>query len=205
VAINGLEAAMAGKSEYVHRYGTASQTMSVRTVDNFATFFVPYLSPGMTLLDVGSGPGTITVGLAEKVKPGRVVGIDIGESEVAKATENAKAKRLANTRFEVMDATALKFKDGEFDAVFTCMTLEHIPDAAGVIREIARVLKPGGVAGLKGGLPSRIVVVPEPKGWRDIKEVYLAVWKAGGGHPEMGLEQLALLKQAGLRSLFIIG
>lgn len=103
---------MTGKSEYVHGYVTASQTMAVRTADNFASFFTSYLTPGMSLLDVGCGPGTITVGLAAKVAPGQVVGIDVGASEVAKAAEHANSLGLKNTRFEVGDATALKFKDG---------------------------------------------------------------------------------------------
>ena len=191
--------------QYVHGYATASQTMALRTADNFATFFTPYISPGMTLLDVGCGPGTITVGLASKVNPGKVVGIDIGSSEVARATDRAKSLGLTNAEFEVMDATSLQFKDGQFDAVFSCMALEHIPDAAGAVREIARVLKPGGVVGLKGGLVSRAVIVPETMAWRELATVYLAVWKAGGGHPEMGLEQLDLVKQAGLAIADVTG
>lgn len=189
---------MTGKNEYVHGYATASRTMSGRTADNFASFFIPHLLPGMSVLDIGCGPGTITVGLAAKISPGQVVGIDIGASEIAKAAELAKSLGLANARFEVRDATALKFIDGEFDAVFSSAALEHIKDAASVVREMARVLKPGGVLGLKGGLPSRRVVVPETPVMIRLGEVYLAVWKAAGGHPEMGLEQIDLVRNAGL-------
>ena len=49
---------------------------SMRTAAENAAFFLPYLRPGLRLLDVGSGPGSITLGLAEAVAPGEAVGIE---------------------------------------------------------------------------------------------------------------------------------
>ncbi|MBI4307076.1 MAG: methyltransferase domain-containing protein [Chloroflexi bacterium] len=193
------------KTGYIHGYAKASQWMASRTADNFAAFFQPYLSSGMDLLDVGCGPGTITVGLAAITSPGSVVGIDIAASEVEKANAHSKELGCSNATFDVGNATALQFEDAHFDAVFSSALLEHVPDAAGALREMKRVLKPGGVIGLKGGVPSRHIFVPEPRVKTRIWEIGMAVWEAMGGHPEMGLEQLDLVKEAGLLPVDVTG
>jgi ubiquinone/menaquinone biosynthesis C-methylase UbiE len=56
-----------------------------RTAVQQATFFLPHLRPGMSLLDCSCGPGTITIGLAQAVAPGQVVGIDIEPNLIERA------------------------------------------------------------------------------------------------------------------------
>ena len=192
-------------SRYVHGYGTASQTMAVRTAENFAGFFTPHLKQGMTVLDMGCGPGTISVGLAELVAPGVFHGVDIGASEVAKATERAEELGLSNARFQTADATNLPFDDEIFDAAFSSAMLEHVPEPSLVIDEMKRVLNPGGMVALIGGSPSRIVPVPDKPFVHRALEVYVTVWKHRGGHPEMGTEQIELLTQAEFTDITVTG
>ncbi len=113
-----------------------------------AEFFMPHLEPGMSLLDCGCGPASITVGLAEVVAPGRAVGIDIEPSMIAQATTLAKNQGVNNLRFEVADITDLPYPGDSFDRVFSCAVLEHLPDPVKALKEMNRVLKPGGLAGL---------------------------------------------------------
>jgi ubiquinone/menaquinone biosynthesis C-methylase UbiE len=58
-----------------------------RTVENSAAHLAPHLRPGLDVLDVGCGPGTITVDIARRVAPGRVVGLDVSEAPLAEAFE----------------------------------------------------------------------------------------------------------------------
>lgn len=176
-----------------------------RTVDNHAAFFLPHLSAGLSLLDVGCGPGTITVGLAERVAPGMVVGIDVGPSQIEKATKLSREIGSKSTTFEVGDAASLRFSDGQFDAVFSSATLEHVPDAARAVREIVRVLKPGGIVGLKSGVPTSHIPIPRFRAWSRALEISLSVWISMGGHPDMGVEQLRLVEDSGLVLVDVTG
>ena len=122
--------------------------VSRRTLESHGAFFIPFLRPGIRVLDCGCGPGSITLGIAARLGEGSVVGVDMDESQVRLATTNAAARAAANVTFRTGSAYALPFADGTFDAVFSHALLEHLsrPDAA--LREFLRVLQPGGVAGV---------------------------------------------------------
>lgn len=69
------------RPRYTHgHHESVLRSHSVRTAENSAAYLLPLLQPGMSLLDVGCGPGTVTVDLAARVAPGRVLGIDTAES-----------------------------------------------------------------------------------------------------------------------------
>src|SRR5688572_17021804 len=103
----------------VHGPGQARRTATVN-----AAFLLPHLAPGMSLLDAGCGAGSITLGLAEAVAPGEVVGIDVSAEGIDAARSLATARDITNACFEVADACALPFEDGSFDAVFSHALLQ---------------------------------------------------------------------------------
>ncbi len=116
-----------------------------RTAERQAAFVLPHLRPGMDLLDLGCGPGTITVGLARAVAPGRVTGIDHDATHVEAARALAAAEGVHNVSFRLGDALALPFEDGVFDAVFENNLFTHLAANAGAAaREARRVLEEGG-------------------------------------------------------------
>ena len=71
-----------------------------------------FLSTGARVLDVGCGPGTITLGVAEVVDPGRVFGLDMSEGTIADAREKADSASVTNVEFIVDDACSLPFEHG---------------------------------------------------------------------------------------------
>ena len=96
---------------------------------------------GATIVDVGSGPGIYARDLA--LRGARVTAVDSAPAMRAGAIAEAQA---AGVQIEVADgeANALAFPDATFDAATLVQVIEYVPDAVGALREIARVLKPGG-------------------------------------------------------------
>ena len=120
------------KESYSQRANAAFESeLALRTAAKEAAFFLSHLRPGMRLLDLGSGPGSITLGLAEKVSPGEVVGVDLQPSQVEKAQALSAARGVKNVRFEVADVYRLPFPDGSFDAVVAHVVLMHLSKPMG--------------------------------------------------------------------------
>jgi ubiquinone/menaquinone biosynthesis C-methylase UbiE len=95
--------------------------------------------PGMRVLDLACGPGTLTRQLAPLVSPdGEVVGVDLAPGMI----ELARATGMPNARFEVMDIEQLLFPDASFDAAACGHGLQFVPELVGTLREVRRVLRP---------------------------------------------------------------
>lgn len=101
-------------------------------------------APGAQVLDIGTGTGTLALGVARQLETGHVVGIDPTAQMLARAEENARKTGLAGrVEFRCAPAEALPFPDASFDAVVSSIALHHT-QVRQSLREIARVLKPGG-------------------------------------------------------------
>jgi arsenite methyltransferase len=99
-----------------------------------------YLRPEMVVADVGSGTGFIAAGLAPLVR--RVYVVDGSAAMLDVARKNLSA--FQNIEYHEADGASLPFPEESLDAVFANMYLHHCPDAPGAIREMVRVLRPGG-------------------------------------------------------------
>jgi SAM-dependent methyltransferase len=100
------------------------------------------LGPGLSLLDVCTGPGWLAIDGAAVCTGGRVVGIDLSSQMVALARSNAATAGVPGVEFAVMDAQALEFDDAPFDRVVCGLGLMHAPDPRSVLAEMARVSQP---------------------------------------------------------------
>ena len=124
-----------------------SRRLSRRNLEKDAAYILSHLEPGMRVLDVGCGPGSISVGLAAAVSPGEFHGIDMSQSQIDFATSTAQENGLSNAQFQVADVIALPFPDNHFDVVHCSAVLMHVPDTQSALTEILRVLRSGGIFG----------------------------------------------------------
>src|SRR2546428_11725783 len=89
------------REKYTHGHAPATVRQHARrTAEEAAAFLLPALRRGMRLLDVGCGPGSITQGLAERLAPGQVVGLDLSRETLAAARQDAAARGLENLQYE---------------------------------------------------------------------------------------------------------
>ena len=111
-------------------------------------FLLPHVKSGMSVLDAGCGPGTITQGLAEIAAPGKVIGCDLEPGMVDRAAELAEGKELDNLSFQVGNILDLPFEDNSFDVVMSCAVTEHLSEPVKAMSELGRVAKQGGIVGI---------------------------------------------------------
>jgi SAM-dependent methyltransferase len=95
------------------------------------------------ILDAGSGPGVFTMQLAKQHREAEVLGVDIDEAAVNRATTIASRAGISNCRFEIGDVTSLGL-EGRFDLVISVDNLEHIEDDVGAMKRLREALRPGG-------------------------------------------------------------
>ena len=110
------------------------------------------LAPGMHVLEVGCGPGTLAPYLAEAIAPGRVTGVDLDEDFIARAREKAARAGVTNVEYVVADAYHLPFPDDTFDAVTSYTTLGVLEDPEKALEEMIRVCRPGGTVSVAEGV-----------------------------------------------------
>lgn len=190
------------REQYTMGYGPAATAiMSMRTAQSHAGFFVQHLKPGMSVLDCGCGPGTITLGFAEVVAPGEVVGTEIEEAHVALARENASKHGVTNIRFEAANLYELPFGDASFDAVFISAVLANLQEPIRGVCEAYRVLKPGGVIGVKDFDHGGDLIYPRGAGLEKYAELYVRLRRSNGHDPESGRKIGGLLNEAGFVDL----
>ena len=166
-----------------------------RTIANSAEYLRSFLTPDSTLLDIGAGPGTITVEFAEQVA--HVTATEIGEAELALSQRAAAARGLANLDFAVEDAHALSFADDAFDIVHAHQVLQHVADPVQALREMRRVARPGGVVAARDADYAGFIWFPLIPVLDEWLALYHAAARANGGEPDAGRRLLSWAKAAG--------
>jgi ubiquinone/menaquinone biosynthesis C-methylase UbiE len=182
---------------YTHgHHESVLRSHRARTAENSAAYLLPELRGGMDLLDVGCGPGTITVDLARIVAPGRVTGIDRSAEIVADATAYAREQRV-DAAFEAGDVYALRFAAGAFDVVHAHQVLQHLADPVAALREMRRVLRPGGIVAARDGDYASFAWAPADTRLDRWLAIYREVARRNGGEPDAGRYLKAWAIEAG--------
>ena len=193
---------MAPDDTYTHgHHESVLRSHSMRTVANSAAYLIPQLTPGRTVLDIGCGPGTITEGLAERVAPGQVVGIDRESGPLVGAAAGARDKGLDNLTFRVGNAYALDFPDDTFDVVHAHQVLQHLTDPVAALVEMRRVCRPGGVIAVRDAEYAAMTWHPASPALDRWLEVYRRVARHNHAEPDAGRRLKSWVQAAGLTEL----
>jgi SAM-dependent methyltransferase len=172
---------------YTHgHHGSVLRSHRWRTAANSAAYLLDRLRPGMTVLDVGCGPGTITADLAELVAPGRVTGLDSVPDVVARAGEELAGRGLGNAGAAVGDVYALDHPDGAFDVVHAHQVLQHLADPVAALREMRRVCRPGGLVAARDADYSAMTWYPRVPELDEWLALYRRTARRNGGEPDAG-------------------
>jgi ubiquinone/menaquinone biosynthesis C-methylase UbiE len=172
-----------------------------RTAENSASYLLDHLAVGQRLLDVGCGPGTITLDLARRVAPGAVVGID-AEADVVVAADVGRVEQgVEGVRFAVGDVYALDADDGSYDVVHAHQVLQHLSDPVAALVEMRRVLVPGGLLAVRDGDCAAFVWAPEDPLLDSWLALYHEVARANGAEPDAGRFLKGWVRAAGFTDL----
>lgn len=178
--------------------GDALSMMGQRKADTRAAFVLPFLADGVRVLDVGCGPGTITLGLAEAVAPhGSVLGIDRQRSQVELATEMTATAGSKNLQFEQGSVYDLPVSGGSIDVAFAHALFEHLGRPADALAELRRVLRPGGLLAISSSDWSAAVLNPHTPDVNAALRGHYLLRRKAGGDPFAGGRLDALVLEAG--------
>lgn len=170
--------------------------MARRTAASHASFALPLLRPGMRILDAGCGSGSITLGLAERVRPGGVIGIDLSADVLDFANQQAADLKL-NAAFIQANVHELPFGPAEFDGVFAHALLGQIAHPLSALRELFRVMKPGAFIAVRSQDLAGLVLEPSDTAVDAALESCLESLAESGAETRAGRRLAGWLRTAG--------
>jgi 2-polyprenyl-3-methyl-5-hydroxy-6-metoxy-1,4-benzoquinol methylase len=172
-----------------------------RTAENSAAYLLPWLSPGTRLLDVGCGPGTLTVDLARRVAPAAVLGIDVAASVVREASDHALETGMTNVTFETRALRDPQLGTASFDVVHAHQVLQHLRDPVEALATMARLTVPGGIVAARDADYSAMTWAPADPRLERWLDVYLAVTRHNGAEANAGRWLKRWAQAAGLSDI----
>ena len=192
--------AQPGPVQEVYQHGHHASVVAShakRTAGSVAAFFLPLLEPGMRLLDVGCGPGSITLGLGQRVAPGETIGIDSSSGVIETARAAAADRSMPNVSFEIGDIYEPGFAAASFDAIFAHQVLQHLSRPVDALRQMGDLLKVGGVVGVRDVDWGSTTFYPENRGIRRFLELYYELARRHRAEPNAGRHLRRWFREAG--------
>lgn len=179
---------------------------SWRTAANSAAYLLGHLAPGMRILDVGCGPATITLDLAQLIGPdGDVIGLEVAPDVLDVARANQAERGLTNVTFVEGTVYALDYPDGAFDVTHAHQVLQHLSDPRAALAEMQRVTRPGGLVAVRDAdYHAMTWYPPDPRldAWMD---TYQKVARHNAAEPDAGRHLLSWALDIGFSEIIPTG
>ena len=192
----------ADRETYTHGHAeSVLRSHARRTVADSAAYVAHRLVPGVDVLDVGCGPGTISVDMAARVAPGRVLALDPAAAPLESARALAAAAGLDTITFGTGDVYAIDAPDDTFDVVHAHQVLQHLGDPVAALREMLRVCRPDGVVAARDADYAAMTWYPSDPRLDRWQEIYRAVARGNGAEPDAARHLLAWAHAAGAGSV----
>ena len=184
---------------YLHGHGkSVVAAHAARTAGDAAAFILPKVGSPMRVLDVGCGPGTITVGLAEAVAPeGSVLGVDYSDALGQEWDKRLSECETGNLEFRAADIFASDLQTDYYDVVYMHQVLQHLPNPVDALRAASSHARDGALVGVREVDWGTFAVYPESDGMREFRRIYDAVALGNGGNPRAGRHLLRWFNEVG--------
>ena len=190
------------KATYTHGHDeSVLRSHNNRTVENSAHYFLNELKSGRRLLDIGSGPGTITADFADRLAPGRVTAVEATAEALDLTKAEINRQGLTNVDFLISDAHDLEIPDDSFDIVHAHQVLQHLGDPVQALREMKRVCKPGGIVTVRDADYGGFIWYPNLPELDQWMKWYQNAARANGGEPNAGRHLLSWAQRAGFNNI----
>jgi 2-polyprenyl-3-methyl-5-hydroxy-6-metoxy-1,4-benzoquinol methylase len=190
--------------EEVYQHGHHSSVVAnhaKRTAEECAAFMLPFLRSGMRLLDVGCGPGSITSGLAQRVAPGKTIGIDMSPSVIETARALAKGSAPEHLSFEVGNIYQPQFASESFDVVFAHQVLQHLRRPVEALSRMGALLARNGMLCARDVDWGGATFYPDNAGMRRFIDLYYELARRNGGEPNAGRHMRMWFREAGFAEM----
>lgn len=189
---------MSSSGSYTHGHAeSVLRSHRTRTAQNSAGYLLPHLRPGIDLLDIGSGPGTITVDLAERIAPGHVTAVEVTDAALAITQAEVERRGCQTVQLAVADIHDLQMPSHSFDVVHAHQVLQHVAEPVTALREMIRVCRPGGVVAARDGDYGAFTWYPNLPALEQWRVLYSAAARANRGEPDAGRHLLGWAHAAG--------
>ncbi len=202
--MSNLERRAIGADRYIHGHDSSVvRQHQRRTAEESAAFLLPQLDPDMRLLDIGCGPGSITAGLGRHLLTGSVVGIDVASDVLRSARALIQEQSIENVELAAASVYDLSFVDDGFDVAYAHQVLQHLARPVDALREMRRVVRPGGLVGVRDCDYGTMASWPKSPSVIRFLELYHAVAERAGGDADAGRRIPTWMREAGFDDVTI--
>ena len=162
------------------------------------------LREGLKVAEIGCGVGVMACWIAEQIGGGgRVFGVDISAAQVQQATKRAERLGLSQAQFSAATADKTELEYGTFDLVYSRFMLMHVQDADAALREMARLLKPGGMLAVEDGDFLSPFCYPPSRAYDRVFELYHGFGERHGEDFAIGQKLYKLVYELGLSDVSV--